>query len=165
MDPQARPVAGFSSTRARLCFRQIVEDQQQMNQLEKTIVESARTQLVELQRELSQPKGQERNDGASSAYWMLNGLVMLGHLRDNGMSDDAAAALLAIERETAQVMADSQADQDLSHGFSTLCDQTDEQADHAYNMGVAAGFIKMRDPSGPLDERIFDLVGNPPAKN
>ena len=136
-----------------------------MNQLEKTIIESAQSQLVELRRELSQPDGQGRNDGASSAYWMLNGLVMLGHLRDNGMSDDGAATLLAIERESAHLMANSQADQDLPHGFSTLCDQTDEQADHAYNMGVAAGFIKVRDPSGPLDERIFDLTGNPPAKN
>lgn len=63
------------------------------------------------------------------------------------------------------LMSNSSSDQDLPHGFSTLCDQTDEQADHAYNMGVAAGFIKVRDPSGPLDERIFDLIGNPPAKN
>lgn len=49
-------------------------------------------------------------------------------------------------------------DPDLPAGYGTLCDQTQEQANNAYAMSVAAGLIKVRDPSTPIDERVVAMA-------
>lgn len=78
-----------------------------MNQLETTIIDSARQQLSLLQHALSRPISNDRNDEMSSAFWMASGYVMLANLADSGLSEAARDALMAIEKEIATAMAKS----------------------------------------------------------
>jgi hypothetical protein len=55
-----------------------------MTTLETNIVEQARQHLLELRGALLLPKGQGRSEGISSAFWMLNGLVLLANNTSNG---------------------------------------------------------------------------------
>lgn len=81
-----------------------------MNQLETTIIESARYQLDELRRALARQDDTHRREDVTSAYWMLNGLMTLANIKDSGMSADAIRELQAIERESAQAMAEQAVD-------------------------------------------------------
>jgi hypothetical protein len=78
-----------------------------MNQLETTIVDSARQQLSLLQHALARPISDDRNDEMSSAFWMASGYVMLANLADSGLSEAARDALMAIEKEIAMAMGKS----------------------------------------------------------
>jgi len=78
-----------------------------MNQLETTIVESARQQLSLLQHALARPISDDRNDEMSSAFWMASGYVMLANLADSGLSEVARDALLSIEKEISTAMSQS----------------------------------------------------------
>ena len=76
-----------------------------MNQLETTIIEQARSQLTELRAALMQPECVDRDNGISSAFWMLSGLTILANFGRSGMSDEASKQLLAIDAEAAGAMA------------------------------------------------------------
>ncbi|WP_432780693.1 hypothetical protein QZH44_30010 (plasmid) [Pseudomonas corrugata] len=75
-----------------------------MNQLETTVIESARSQLEDLCGALAREEDSDRKDDVSSAYWMLNGLLMLAYVKDSGLGEEAVRELQAIERESATVM-------------------------------------------------------------
>jgi len=76
-----------------------------MTHLEKTIIEQARYQLTVLRSALMQSESGERDDGITSAFWMLNGITLLANLANSGMSKATSQQLLAIDAEAAQAIA------------------------------------------------------------
>lgn len=72
-----------------------------MHQLEQTIIKAARG---ELQRLRAPSSTSEDRDDALAAFQALNALVMLAHIQDSGLSENAIKELLAIELEAAQAI-------------------------------------------------------------
>lgn len=75
-----------------------------MTALEKTIIDQARHELLNLRRALLMPDGEDRISALSSSFWMLSGFTMLASLKDSGMSDDASTELHAIDIEAGQAI-------------------------------------------------------------
>lgn len=73
-----------------------------MNQLEKTIIDAARTELILLTAMLNSPAVCEDE---MIAFGRANALTMLAHIPQSGLGQDIAAQLLTIEKEVAQVYA------------------------------------------------------------
>lgn len=74
---------------------------QQLTQLEQTIIEHARGYLADVIRFYEQHKARSNNNADRDDYKRdraaLNALLALGHQHGAGMCDDARAALLAVE--------------------------------------------------------------------
>jgi hypothetical protein len=75
-----------------------------MSKLETTIIQCARDHLNTLRNISAEPESVERSSTLSTFNSMLDGLLMLGHIKDSGLSPDAIAQLLGIERESGPLM-------------------------------------------------------------
>ncbi|QOI07946.1 hypothetical protein [Pseudomonas savastanoi] len=71
-----------------------------MSKLETTIIQCARDHLNTLRNISAEPESIERSSSLSTFNSMLDGLLMLGHIKDSGLSADAIEQLLSIERES-----------------------------------------------------------------
>lgn len=70
-------------------------------QLEQTILNSARVELLLLKQS---SQSDESNDDLQTTFITVTTLVMLGHIKDSGLSEGAVVELLAIENEAAQII-------------------------------------------------------------
>ena len=70
-------------------------------QLEQTILNAARIELLLLKESSQSDEGQ--ND-VGTAFITVTTLVMLGHIKNSGLSEGAVVELLAIETEAAQIV-------------------------------------------------------------
>lgn len=70
-----------------------------MTKLEQAIIDTARNELLRMQRPLTNPEDVEE---ATSAFHTLMAYAMLAHLSNSGLSEAAIAELLAFEKEAAQ---------------------------------------------------------------
>lgn len=71
--------------------------------LEQTIVDLAGDHLESYKHAVRSPYNHDWSSSLSQEYWMLNSLLLLGHLANSGLSDSASAQLEAIERELGKV--------------------------------------------------------------
>lgn len=72
-------------------------------QLEQTIVDVAGGQLESYKHAVRSPYNHEWSSSMSQEYWMLNSLLLLGHLANSGLSDSAKDKLGEIERALGKV--------------------------------------------------------------
>ncbi|MGG4660438.1 hypothetical protein ACLPJF_21175 [Pseudomonas vlassakiae] len=74
-----------------------------MTVLEQAIIDCAQLHLTQLKGALTLPKGPERSDSFTSAWWQLTGLAQLAEFH-SGLSQPARDQLRAIDREAAQAI-------------------------------------------------------------
>ncbi|MCY1165278.1 hypothetical protein D9M73_51810 [compost metagenome] len=126
--------------------------------LEQTIIKAARG---ELQRLRTRSSTAEDRDDALTAFQSLTALVMLAHIKDGGLSENAIVELLTIEKESSQAIRSAtqsnsnydpplsqagfmdlvcalQADLKLPHSLKILSTAPQAQREAALQVGAAA---------------------------